>query len=519
MSYDHRSDKVVLFGGYTTTYNVETWEYDLESGSLGTWTQRTPATAPTARTGPGAEWDREGDRVVMFGGSGSNETWLYDILANTSVYPTPYSKLITLAAGLYNVTIKSQSGAGVAKINITLDNSTLDERNVSSSSEVVTRLRISIGAGNHWLQVKGNNMSDVHLVEFTKLVTNATMKDTEGDGLNDDEPYVHGTLPTSKDTDRDGLWDGREVAGQNITVNGQTTRGESSPVLADTDSDGLGDLAEWGTQLNESFQTNASSWTKFGSSGTWSWGKDGSNGIYKFTGTGVTNSNAWTEVLQGGATTYEWRAKITGTNTNSARGFGLVFFASDGPATDRGTNYYVWQEPSALSIWKCTTSTGSGTSSCSVGASAPWTYWNGNYYRYKATYNPANSTVSLWRNNSFVMSWTDSSPLMTGAFVSLRTNVADVMFDHVYANRTASNPKSNDTDADGLYDWNDLSGWNPVNGTWEWRDGVYHQTLASSGPLTNSYAVVAQSGEMTYEWKMRFPATGSPAEERGRIRT
>ncbi|HLF05702.1 MAG TPA: hypothetical protein VI893_00760 [Thermoplasmata archaeon] len=132
----------------------------------------------------------------------------------------------------------------------------------------------------------------------------------------------------------------------------------------------------------------------------------------------------------------------------------------------------------------------------------------GQTHSYKAEYDPALSKFRVWRDGGTPkITYTDTaSPLKMGAFVSFRTNSASVNFDYLYVNSSMSNPRSNDTDADGLYDWNDLSGWNPVNGTWEWRDGVYQQRSASSAANTNSYAAVSQSGETTYEWRQKMTA-------------
>jgi hypothetical protein len=279
MAYDTNSDRVVMFGGYGSANLGDTWEYDNETGPQGTWTQRTPWAKPSARYASAFAYDRESDRMVLHGGwtgAYDRETWAYDQNALDTVISLNYSKLLALPAGLYNVTFRIKAGSsGAPKVNITLDNATLDEQNVTANANHTSSLRISIGAGDHWLQVRGTGLTNLHLVRFVKIGTDPKKGDTDSDGLKDDEPYVHGTLPTSKDTDLDGLWDGREIAGQDITVNGQTTRGESSPVLADTDSDGLADESEWGKQLNESFEAPSSKWTKFGSSGTWSWGKDG----------------------------------------------------------------------------------------------------------------------------------------------------------------------------------------------------------------------------------------------------
>ena len=66
MVYDSARQVVVLFGGIDLSRVVglnDTWEYD---GT--TWTQRTPATAPSARYGHAMAYDSTRQVTVLFGG-------------------------------------------------------------------------------------------------------------------------------------------------------------------------------------------------------------------------------------------------------------------------------------------------------------------------------------------------------------------------------------------------------------------------------------------------------------------
>jgi cysteine-rich repeat protein len=81
LAYDVLRQRVVMFGGQLTGsipdfYN-DLWEWD---GT--TWTQRTPLTFPTPRTGSGITYDTLRDQLVMFGGGvGSvydHDTWRYE---------------------------------------------------------------------------------------------------------------------------------------------------------------------------------------------------------------------------------------------------------------------------------------------------------------------------------------------------------------------------------------------------------------------------------------------------------
>ncbi len=82
-------DKVLLFGGRTSSNNDETWIYDLSDN---TWTDMEDGQSWVSGTSkPSARMDHAmaymgGDRVLLFGGfvsGGNNETWIYDLSDNT----------------------------------------------------------------------------------------------------------------------------------------------------------------------------------------------------------------------------------------------------------------------------------------------------------------------------------------------------------------------------------------------------------------------------------------------------
>jgi len=92
---DGARGKYVLFGGRSATANElgDTWEYDLGTG---TWTQMTPAVAPTARRWAAMVYDPLSARCILFGGNTNNggatayvgDTWSWDGTTWTSL-PTP----------------------------------------------------------------------------------------------------------------------------------------------------------------------------------------------------------------------------------------------------------------------------------------------------------------------------------------------------------------------------------------------------------------------------------------------
>ncbi len=81
MAYDAESNRIIIFGG-TTSEDIggdlygDTWSYDL---NLNTWTDMNPAEAPSPRSDFAMAYDAESDRVIAFGGG----TWAYDYNTNT----------------------------------------------------------------------------------------------------------------------------------------------------------------------------------------------------------------------------------------------------------------------------------------------------------------------------------------------------------------------------------------------------------------------------------------------------
>src|SRR2546425_128061 len=90
MAYDSRSDRMILFGGYTGgSLRNETWAYDFNAN---TWTNKAPVVSPPNAVGQTMAYDGSLDRVILNGGG---QTWPYDFGSNTwtnvstTVAPSP----------------------------------------------------------------------------------------------------------------------------------------------------------------------------------------------------------------------------------------------------------------------------------------------------------------------------------------------------------------------------------------------------------------------------------------------
>ena len=93
MAYDAESDRIVLFGGLSTsfTFYSSTWAYDFDANS---WTEMAPSAGPRARNYQGMAYDAESDRIILSGGGDFGgdfaDTWAYDLNTNawTNMQPT-----------------------------------------------------------------------------------------------------------------------------------------------------------------------------------------------------------------------------------------------------------------------------------------------------------------------------------------------------------------------------------------------------------------------------------------------
>lgn len=79
MAFDRNNEKIVMFGGYSDGYfHFDTWEYD---GT--TWAQVFPVNNPAGRAGHCMAYDSVRNKIVLFGGSTGSlnffgDTWEYD---------------------------------------------------------------------------------------------------------------------------------------------------------------------------------------------------------------------------------------------------------------------------------------------------------------------------------------------------------------------------------------------------------------------------------------------------------
>jgi hypothetical protein len=161
--------------------------------------------------------------------------------ANTARFRVNGSSSFTLA--LSRVSWHEVGIAGVQIVNIQAD---ADGDGMSDAYEVTHRLRPAVNDAG--LDPDSDGLTN--LGEFQRG-TRPDVRDTDGDGLSDAvetgtgvyvSPSNTGSLAVHADSDGDTLSDGEEVHGRTYIT---------SPVVQDTDGDGIGDLAELRQYLSD----------------------------------------------------------------------------------------------------------------------------------------------------------------------------------------------------------------------------------------------------------------------------
>ena len=132
---------------------------------------------------------------------------------------------------------------------------------------------------------------------------------------------------------------------------------------------------------------------------------------------------------------YHFYGKIDGSGTTKRAGF--HFFADNGSLTNRGNSYFVWfrVDDALLQVYKVVNDV-FGTAEISI----PFTTVANQWYDYKIIYDRISGQISIYRDNQFISSWTDPSPIASGNAISFRSGNANFAINElkVYRSRLAT---------------------------------------------------------------------------------
>lgn len=200
------------------------------------------------------------------------------------------------------------------------------------------------------------------------------------------------------------------------------------------------DGAEWTANQNKGFAVdnfdiyNTTKWKIPNSFPAWSV----SNGTLQILDTNTDNSNIYS-ALNGTLSNsyiYDFYAKIDGTS-NSKR-FGFHFACDSATLSNRGNSYFIYIRPASnqLEFYRVANNTYTQTSV----VTGIVTNLN-QYYHYKIIHNRISGKIEVFRDDIFLGSWTDPSPLTTPSkYFSFRTARTQMYIKNmrVYRSRASS---------------------------------------------------------------------------------
>jgi hypothetical protein len=154
-----------------------------------------------------------------------------------------------------------------------------------------------------------------------------------------------------------------------------------------------------------------SDWTTY--TGTWAI----NNSVLEQSDENLTNTNISAPLTQNLSNRYlyHWAGKIDGTGNNRRAGF--HFFCDNPSLTNRGNSYFVWfrVDQSVCEFYEVINDTFYLRNSAAMTVNA------NQWYDWKVIYDRISGKMSVYQDNVFIGSWTDSTPFATGTHVSFRS--------------------------------------------------------------------------------------------------
>lgn len=188
--------------------------------------------------------------------------------------------------------------------------------------------------------------------------------------------------------------------------------------------------------FNDEFNGSSvhSDWTSPATSGTWSI----SAGTLVQSDETSSNTNLYAAVTQSLSNRYLFCFKGTISGTGTSRRAGIHIFCDAPTQSNRGNNYMVWMRPDngTIELYKNTANV------LSVVKTVTFAITPHISYDYKISFDRISGELKLWINNSFVSSWTDSSPFPAGNAVSFRSGNSKFIIDDfkIFRSRANSTP-------------------------------------------------------------------------------
>jgi len=156
--------------------------------------------------------------------------------------------------------------------------------------------------------------------------------------------------------------------------------------------------------------------------GTWA---ETSTGKLQQSNVTLTNTALSTTLSQTAGNTYLYNFAAKVNNTTGTRRFGIHIMASSATVRERGNSYLIWfaLDQQKVSIIETIDNV------INLRVSNDATLTSGTWSDYKVMYKTSTGDITVYQNNRLVASWKDTTPLTSGANISLRTSEANVEFD------------------------------------------------------------------------------------------
>lgn len=140
------------------------------------------------------------------------------------------------------------------------------------------------------------------------------------------------------------------------------------------------------------------------------------------------DTNIYQELEQFGDGTYIYEYKVTYLEQGNeyAPAAGLHFMASDGEATNRGDSYLVFQDNSSMQLYRSIAG-----SMYNVLLIPGFGAVVGDTSVIRTEYNTKTGLIQVYLNNTLVIEYGDTDPIMDGIAISLRTNGTVAAYDYV----------------------------------------------------------------------------------------
>ena len=149
-----------------------------------------------------------------------------------------------------------------------------------------------------------------------------------------------------------------------------------------------------------------------------------------------TAINTFLSQTAGNTYLYQFAARILGDDLTRTGRFGIHIMASDVTLRERGNSYLIWLSNNDQQV-RIIETIGNVLYERAV---ADVVISAGDFADYKVSYDTSTGAIVVYQNSRRVLTWTDTTPLTGGGYISLRTNQAQVEFDDlkVYKNRGTS---------------------------------------------------------------------------------